>query len=87
MKLNEIFDPEYYDELQHQMQRRKFDRDEDIPDDSETSMQDFIISKFEVGQLTYEQALEELKKITPDDQMFFYQQELDMAQELKEDDE
>ena len=85
MKLNEIFDPEYYDVLQDQMKRREFDRDEDIPNDTETSIQDFIISRFEAGDLTYDEALTELKKNTPADQMYFYKQELDMADELRED--
>ena len=89
MKLFEIleeFDQEYYDYLQDEMKRKKFDRYEDLPsEDVETSMQDFIISKFEAGNVTYDQALQELKKITPDDELFFYHQELDSAQDLMDD--
>lgn len=40
-------------------------------EDQETSIQDIILTQFELGQLTYEQALERLKKVTPADQMFF----------------
>lgn len=53
-------------------------------EDQETSIQDIILTQFELGQLTYEQALERLKKVTPADQMFFWELELQMADELKQ---
>lgn len=83
MKLNEIFDDNYYDQIQHDLKHRDDSPSWHEPDhDTETSMQDFIISQFEVGDLTYEQALAKLKKITPKDQMFFWEHELAMAAEL-----
>lgn len=88
MKLNEIFDDRYYDQIQQDLKRHREPEQPSWhePDhDAETSMQDFIISQFEAGDLTYQQALEKLKEVTPKDQMFFWEHELAMAQELLKD--
>jgi hypothetical protein len=89
MKLNEIFDDRYYDEIQMDLKRRREPNDtpswHEPAHDTETSMQDFIISQFEAGDLTYEQALQKLKEVTPKDQMFFWKHELAMADELLKD--
>lgn len=85
MKLNEIFDDKYYDHLQDEMKRKKFDRHEDIPNDTENDMADFIISKYETGKVTKEQAWAEIKKKVPEDQWFFWERELGMAEELMKD--
>ncbi|KKL27958.1 hypothetical protein LCGC14_2379980, partial [marine sediment metagenome] len=60
-KLDEAFDPDYYDFLQDEMKRKKFDPDEDLRDDTETDIQDFIISNFEVGNIPFEEAKAMLK--------------------------
>ena len=80
MKLHEIFDDKYYDEMQHQIAANAPEQQT-----SETSMQDFIISTFEAGEMSYDQALEQLKQNTPPDQMFFWEHELAMAAELLKD--
>ncbi len=85
MKLNEIFDPDYYDHLQDEMKRRKFDKHEDIRDDTEGDMADFIISKFEAGKVTIEQAWAEIKKKVPKGEWPFWERELHMADELMKD--
>lgn len=85
MKLNEIFDANYYDHLQDEMKRKKFDKHEDVPNDTEGDLADFIISKFEAGKVTKEQAWAEIKKKVPEDQWFFWEQELHMAEELMKD--
>ena len=64
MKYSDVFDPNYYDVLQDEMRRKKYDRYEDAPRlDTETDMQDFIISKFEAGKISFEDAKKELKDI------------------------
>ena len=84
--IEEVFDEKYYDYLQGEMKRKEFDRYEDIPpEDTETSIQDFIITKFETGNITYDEALRELEKVTPDSEIFFYHHELNMARELMDD--
>ncbi len=89
MKLKEVqdvFDPKYYDYLQGEMKRKEFDRYEDVPpEDTETTIQDFIITKFETGNITYDEALRELEKVTPDSEIFFYHHELNMARQLMDD--
>ena len=85
MKLNEIFNDEYYDQLQRDLKQRHNPSWHEPDPDTETSMQDFIISQFEAGELTYEQAFKKLKKITPADQLFFWEHELAMADELMKD--
>jgi len=81
MKLTEIFDPKYYDELQRQMSTPS--HVEEPTNDSSTDMQDFIISSFEADEISYDEALAQLKKVTPKDQWFFWEHELGMADELK----
>lgn len=94
MKLNEVFDDKYYDQLQHDLKRHHKDDKEDRAHVSgadprkasqETSIQDMIISRFEAGKLTYQQAERELKKHTPRDELFFWTHELHMAKELLDD--
>lgn len=49
--------------------------------DTETDIQDMIISRFELGQITYDQAWEEIKKQTPDPaDLQFWQMELIAAE-------
>lgn len=55
---------------------------EELTEDTDTSMGDFIISKFEAGKLTFAQAKRELK----DKGLEVYIQELNMADELLKDD-
>ena len=80
MKLHEMFDDKYYDEIQHQIASK-------MPEQptSETSTQDFIISTFEAGEISYDEAMKQLKQNTPPDQMFFWEHELAMAAELLKD--
>ena len=86
MKLYEVFDAEYYDYLQDEMRRKKYDPDEDrAPEDTETDMQEFIISQYEVGQISYEDAWAKIKEITPEDQLFFWEMELGSAKDLMDD--
>ena len=85
MKLNEIFDDKYYDHLQDEMKRKKFDKHEDVPNDTEGDLGDFIISKFEAGKVSLQQATAEIKKEIPKDQQFFWLHELGMADELLKD--
>lgn len=80
MKLRDIFDDTYYDELQHQLKAREPEKET-----SATSMQDFIISSFEAGKIDYNEALAKLKEVTPKDQMFFWERELGMAEALMKD--
>lgn len=85
MRLNEIFDADYYDHLQDEMKRKKFDRHEDVPNDTEGDLGDFIISQFEAGKINFQQAKAEIKKKVPQDQHFFWLHELGMAEELMKD--
>lgn len=50
----------------------------------EEAMQHFIINKYELGQLTYEQAWAEIQKITPEDELFFWQMEIDACRDYLE---
>lgn len=60
-----------------------FDREpEDTPSD-ETSLQDMILTRFELGQLTYDQAWEEIVKVTPKDELYFWRMELISADQMK----
>jgi len=61
MKLNKIFNVDYYEYLQDEMRGAK--DAESAPNDSAggTSAGDFIVSAFEVGKITAEQAEKELK--------------------------
>ena len=87
MKLDEVFDSNYYDFLQDEMARKKHDPFEDDPQESgETSMEDFIISKFETGKISFEDAKKELKKQTTTElEYHFWRMELVMAAELLDD--
>ena len=53
----------------------------DIKEATETTIADMIITQYELGQLTYEEAREELKKHGLD----VWIHELNMAAELKDD--
>jgi len=55
---------------------------EELKEDTDTSMGDFIISKFEAGKITFAQAKQELK----DKGLEIYIHELNMADELLKDD-
>lgn len=86
MKLKEIFDPKYYDYLQDERHQKKVDgKYEDIPNDAETSMADFIVSKYEVGKISYEDALKELRATVKDIELEFWSMELISAKAMKED--
>ena len=85
MKLKEVFDAEYYDYLQDERHQKKVsDKYEDIPNDAETSMADFIVSKYEVGQISYEEALKELRASVKDFELEFWSMELNSAREMKD---
>lgn len=85
MKLNEIFDAAYYDEIQNQIARRKMDDDE-VTQDTETPMQDFVISAYEVGQISFEEAEKRIKQISNSAiEKEFWMMELISARELKQD--
>ncbi len=88
MKLDEVFDENYYDFLQDELRRKEHDPYEDDPaEDTETSMEDFIIAKFEAGEITYDEAKTELRKrIDNDVEYKFWTMELAMAAELLDDD-
>ncbi len=87
MKIKDVFNPDYYDILQDEMRRKKYDRYEDgPPNDTETEMQDFIISKFETGKISFKDAKKELKKHTSSELEYqFWRMELVMAAELLDD--
>lgn len=51
----------------------------------ETSQQDFIISAFEAGEISKEEAWERIKKCTPKDLLYFWEIELFMADDLLND--
>ena len=86
MKLKEVFDAEYYDYLQDEREQKKVsDKYEDIPNDAETSMADFIVSKYEVGKISYEDALKELRATIKDFELEFWSMELNSAREMKKD--
>ena len=83
MKLNEVFDENFYDFLQDEMRRKVYDPHEDRPNtDTEMHIGDFIVSSFEAGKITYEEAKKRLEKIadTPTD-MKFWHMELALANE------
>ncbi len=79
----EVFDGDYYDHLQGSM---KVNHQSDQPThDSETSIQDFIVSAFEQDQITYEEAEQRIRKATPPGiELDFWLLELHMAKEYKE---
>ena len=90
MKLDEVFDGNYYDFLQDEGQRKHVhDPIEDAPpNDTETSIQDFIVSKYEAGEITYDEAKKEIAASTPNSfEEKFWRMELAAAAELKEDPE
>lgn len=55
----------------------------DDPNDTETSVEDMIITRYELGQITYEQAAAELKNSDPKG-YWFWEMELNAARDLKE---
>ena len=84
--LNEIFDPNYYDFLQDEMRRKKFDPDEDLRNDTETDIQDFIISNFEAGNVSFEEAKKMLQAASSTPLEYqFWRMELVTAAELLDD--
>lgn len=50
----------------------------------QTSQQDFIISAYETGDISKEEAWERIKQCTPKDELFFWDMELNSAEDLKE---
>lgn len=81
--LLEIFDDEYYDYLQSKMNINQ--QPEQHEHDTETSIQDFIISAFEQDQMTYEEAEKRIRDATPPGlDLDFWLLELHMAKEYKE---
>ena len=90
MKLDEVFDvfdSDYYDFLQDEMRRKKYDSDEDRPiTDTETDIQDFIISNFEAGNVSFEEAKKMLQAASSTPLEYqFWRMELVMAAELLDD--
>ena len=87
MKLSEVFDPNFYDFIQDDMRRKLYDRDEDGPTtDTEIDMQEFIISKFESGAISFDDAKKELHKHTTTELEYqFWRMELVVAAELLDD--
>lgn len=87
MKLNEVFDPKFYDYLQDKMRRGQHDPFEDDPTtDTKMEMNDFIVSKFEAGKISFKKAQKELKKASTSEIEFnFWMMELESARELSDD--
>jgi len=87
MKLDEVFDDNFYDFIQDDMKRKVYDPHEDTPrSDTEMHMGDYVVSAFEAGKLSYEDAKKRLKEISdsPID-LQFWTMELAMAAELLDD--
>jgi len=83
MKLNEVFDENFYDYIQDEMRRKVYDPDEDRPNtDTEMHIGDYVVSAFEAGKLSYEEAKKRLKEISasPHD-LKFWHMELALANE------
>ena len=87
MKLDQVFDPNYYDFLQDEMRRKKYDPDEDRPlYDTETDIQDFIIANFEAGNVSFEEAKAMLRDASSTPLEYqFWRMELVSAAELLDD--
>ena len=88
MKLDEVFDENYYDFLQDEVRRKHiFDPIEDAPpDDTTTTIQDFIITAYETDKISYEEARKRITAATPNSfEQKFWRMELAAAAELKED--
>lgn len=84
MKLDEVFDENYYDFIQDEMKRKVYDPHEDMPaEDTEMHMGDYIISAFEAGKLSYNDAKKRLEEIADSAiDLNFWKMELAMASEL-----
>ncbi len=86
MKLNEVFDENFYDFIQDDMKRKVYDPYEDNPsEDTEMHMGDYIVSAFRAGKLSYNKAADRLKEISdsPVDYQF-WRMELALADEEQE---
>lgn len=57
----------------------------DILEAEEALTQDFIITRYEVGQISYQDAWKKILKITPKRDLPFWEEELRMAMEYKGD--
>lgn len=55
-------------------------------ENDEEELGSFIISQFEQGQLSYEQAWEKIKAEVPEGEWFFWEMELGSAKDLMDDD-
>lgn len=73
-----MFDEDYYDLIQEEL---KIVIDEPPINDTVTDIQDFILGQFEVGQISYDEAMEKLKDVTPEEYLWFWIDELDAANE------
>ena len=56
-----------------------------LKEGGETTTQDFILSTFEAGQISKEEAWEQIKKVTPKEELFFWEMELISAAEMMDD--
>ena len=85
MKLDEVFDEHYYDYLQDEMRHKKYNPHEDSPvDDTEMHMGDFIISAYETGQISFQEAKRRLRAISSDELEYsFWNAELIITAEEK----
>lgn len=54
----------------------------EIFEDHETSQQDMILSRYEAGQISRDEAWKEIKRVTPKDLLFFWEMELNSATDL-----
>ena len=64
MKLDEVFDDNYYDFLQDEMRRKTYDPNKGEPiKDTEMHMGDFILAAFDSGDITFDEAKKRLKEI------------------------
>ena len=83
MKLDEVFDENFYDFIQDDMRRKVYDPYEDNPaEDTEMHMGDYIVSAFRAGKLSYNKAADRLKEISDSPKDYqFWRMELALASE------
>ena len=53
-------------------------------EDTETSVQDFIITAFEQDEISFEEALRRIQEVSSKDEMYFWEMELHAAKGMKE---
>ncbi len=74
MKLDEVFDEDFYDFIQDDMKRKIYDPYKDEPvKDTEMHIGDYIVSAFKAGKMSYDEAADSLKDIadSPIDYQFW----------------